>query len=37
MVEYDAIRVPDETDDNWATDTLFPLRTWTWHGWMEPP
>jgi hypothetical protein len=24
-----------ETDDEWLTDELFPMRRWRWHGWME--
>lgn len=34
---YEATRSPDETDDEWVTGTLFPLKTWRWHGWMEQP
>lgn len=22
----------DETDDEWITDQLFPLREWDWYG-----
>lgn len=25
----------DDTDDEFVTDELFPLKTNRWHGWME--
>lgn len=30
MTDYEAIRSPNRTDDEWAMDTLFPLCEWEW-------
>lgn len=25
----------EETDDDWVTRNPYPLREWSWYGWME--
>lgn len=37
MTDYEAMRGPSRTDDEFIRSSLFPYKTWRWHGWMEPP
>lgn len=34
-MEYEATRTPNETDDDWITNQLFPLKTWEWFDGQE--
>jgi hypothetical protein len=34
-MDHESIRSPDATDDEWLTESLFPLKTWEWYGWMQ--
>lgn len=36
MTTYEAIRNTDETDDEFATSSLFPLCEWEWFDGQEP-